>query len=247
MIAGDGQSEIAIEGLKRRCGDYVTKDDLTTEAFRRATINALQKSRPSIGIETQDLKRQQTEAVLQRFSTECVQKIKPVVSRMMRPWRDLRDATDTVPDRTAEQHHRKELSCMHLWDFPNDFGDYEGTDISKTPLPAIGRRTERASPVPPPYQHNKPHAALHAAHHRAPKPKCCPSVWSPPARKNTSGGATGDRRATSALNACKGVQSLIGCSAAAPSDHSDALSASIRSVFSQLKPPSASGVRPKCP
>lgn len=129
MIAGDGQNEIALEALKRGCSDYVTKDDLTPESFRRATINALQKSRLSIGIEVQDLKRQQIEAVLQRFSTECAQEIKPVVSRMMRQLRDLRDSTNITPEVASERHGRIELSCMRLWDSLNDLEDYEGKDI----------------------------------------------------------------------------------------------------------------------
>ena len=130
MIAGDGQNEIAIEALKRGCSDYVTKDDLTPESFRRATINALQKSRLSIGMEAQDLKRQQIEAVLQRFSTECAQEIKPVVSRMMRQVRDLRDVTNVTPEAAADRHNRIEQSCMRLWDFLNDLEDYEGKDIT---------------------------------------------------------------------------------------------------------------------
>lgn len=134
MITGDGQNEIAIEALKRGCCDYVTKDDLTPPAFRRASINALQKSRLSIGMQTQDMKRQQIEGVLQRFSTECAQEIKPVISRMMRQLRDLRDVTDISPDQMMERHNRIELSCMRLWDFLNDLEDYEGTDLARTPV-----------------------------------------------------------------------------------------------------------------
>ncbi|MEE4189647.1 MAG: response regulator [Roseobacter sp.] len=129
MIAGEGQSDIAIEALKRGCSDYITKDDLTPAAFRRASINALQKSHLSIGIETQDFKRQQMEAVLQRFSSECASEIKPVVSRMMRQLRDLRDAPDLTPEQVAERHQKIEHSCMRLWDFLNDLEDYEGTDL----------------------------------------------------------------------------------------------------------------------
>ncbi len=131
MITGDGQSEIAIEALKRGCSDYITKDDLSPDNFRRATINALQKPHLSIGIETQDSKRQQIEEVLQRFSSECAHEIKPVVSRMMRQLRDLRDAPNLPPDQMAERHARIEQSCMRLWDFLNDLDEYQGTDITR--------------------------------------------------------------------------------------------------------------------
>jgi len=139
MIAGNGQNEIAIEALKRGCSDYVTKDDLTPESFRRATINALQKSHLSIGMKAQDIKRQQIEAVLQRFSTECAQEIKPVVSRMMRQFRDLRDVTNITPDAAADRHNRIEASCMRLWDFLNDLEDYEGKDITPASHTADGK------------------------------------------------------------------------------------------------------------
>lgn len=131
MIAGDGQSEIAIEALKRGCSDYITKDDLSPTSFRRATINALQKSSLSIGIETQDVKRQQIEAVLQRFSTECANEIKPVLSRLMRQLRDLREAPNLTAEQTSERFGRIENSCMRLWDFLDDLEQYEGTDISE--------------------------------------------------------------------------------------------------------------------
>ena len=70
MVTSEGQTEIAIEALKRGCSDYITKDDLSSASFRRAAINALQKSSLAIGIEAQDHKRQEIEAVLQKFSTE---------------------------------------------------------------------------------------------------------------------------------------------------------------------------------
>ncbi|WP_299676742.1 response regulator [uncultured Roseobacter sp.] len=130
MIAGDGQSEIAIEALKRGCSDYITKDDLSPASFKRATINALQKSSLSIGMETQDVKRQQIEAVLERFSTECANEIKPVLSRLMRQLRDLREARNLSAEQAKERFGRIENSCMRLWEFLDDLEQYEGTDIS---------------------------------------------------------------------------------------------------------------------
>lgn len=131
MVAGDGQNEIAIEALKRGCSDYITKDDLSPASFQRATINALQKSSLSIGIETQDVKRQQIEAVLERFSTECANEIKPVVSRMMRQLRDLRETPNLSTDQITERFQRMENSCMRLWEFLEDLEHYEGTDLSE--------------------------------------------------------------------------------------------------------------------
>ncbi len=130
MVTGDGHTDIAIEALKRGYSDYITKDDLTPEAFKRASINALQKSRLSIGLESHDTRRQQIEQVLQRFSSECAKEIKPVVSRMMRQLRDLRDAKDLSREQTTERHDKIEKSCMRLWDFLNDLDQYSGTDLA---------------------------------------------------------------------------------------------------------------------
>ncbi len=131
MIAGDGQNEIAIEALKRGCSDYITKDDISASSFRRASINALQKSHLAIGMETQDSKRKQMEEALERFSTECANEIKPVVSRVMRQLRDLREAPALSADQLADRYDRIERSCMRLWEFLDDLGRYQGTDISE--------------------------------------------------------------------------------------------------------------------
>lgn len=134
MVAGDGQTDVAIEALKRGCSDYITKDDLSPASFKKATINALQKSSLSVGIETQDVKRQQIEAVLERFSTECASEIKPVLSRLMRQLRDLREAPSLSEDQASERFGRIENSCMRLWEFLDDLEQYQGTDLSDAPL-----------------------------------------------------------------------------------------------------------------
>lgn len=159
MIAGDGQNEIAIEALKRGCSDYITKDDLSATSFRRAAINALQKSSLSIGMETQDVKRQQMEAVLERFSTECANEIKPVLSRLMRQLRDLREVPNLSEEQSGERFGKIENSCMRLWDFLGDLEQYQGTDLSEATLsgttipgtvqpPVIVDNFDKAAPSP---------------------------------------------------------------------------------------------------
>lgn len=129
MIAGDGQSEIAIEALKRGCSDYITKDDLSPASLRRAAINALQKAHLSVDVETKETGRKEMERLLQRFSSECADEIKPVLSRMMRQLRDFRDTQEQNPDLAAEHYEKIEKSCMRLWDFLEDLEQYQGTDL----------------------------------------------------------------------------------------------------------------------
>lgn len=135
MITGQDQSEIAIEAMKQGCSDYIMKDGLTLEAFRRAMINALQKSSLSIEVITQDRKRQQMEAVLQKFSAECACEIKPVVSRMMRQLRDFKDAPLMSEAQAADHYSRIEQSCMRLWDFLNELDGYSGSDLAHEAFP----------------------------------------------------------------------------------------------------------------
>ncbi|OAN80183.1 hypothetical protein A8B78_11150 [Jannaschia sp. EhC01] len=135
MITGQDQSETAIEAMKRGCSDYITKNALSLETFRRAAINALQKSSLSIEVLTQERKRQQMEAVLQQFSTECAQEIKPIVSRMMRQLRDFKDAPRMSEQQMAEKYFPIEQSCMRLWDFLNDLDAYSGNDLAHEAFP----------------------------------------------------------------------------------------------------------------
>ena len=154
MVTGNEQAEIAIEAMKRGCSDYITKGDLSSSSFRRASIKALQKSRLAIGLETHDTKRQQMEAVLQKFSTECAAEIKPVVSRLMRQLRDLRDAQNLSENQAAKRHARIERSCMRLYEFLDDLEAYRGDDLAQQTYPpdpmAFGPHQATAARKPKP-------------------------------------------------------------------------------------------------
>tara|TARA_R110002049_G_scaffold140930_5_gene302341 strand:- start:67761 stop:68624 length:864 start_codon:yes stop_codon:yes gene_type:complete len=131
MITGSEQNAVAIQALKNGCSDFITKDELSPAALCRSAINALQKSTLQIGMETQDQKRQQMEKVLQQFSKECAQEIKPVVSRMLRQMRDMREHEPKDSEELADQVGRIERSCMRLWEFLDDLGSYRGSDLAQ--------------------------------------------------------------------------------------------------------------------
>lgn len=119
MIAGDGQDDIAIGALHRGCSDFIARDDLSPSSFTRAAINALQKSRLAIGVERQETKRKEFEAMLAKLSAESANEIQPVLSRIIRQIKELRDATDLPPERLSDRCDRMERSCMKLRDFLN--------------------------------------------------------------------------------------------------------------------------------
>jgi len=130
MVTGSEDAEIAVSALKLGCSDYITKEELSESSLSRAAINALQKSTLTVGLETQGQKRRQMQQVLQRFSKECAQEIKPVVSRMMRQMRDLKDVGPQSADDLAQKVNRIEKSCMRLWEFLDDLDAYNGSDLA---------------------------------------------------------------------------------------------------------------------
>ncbi len=143
MVTGDDQAEIAINAMKNGCSDFLVKDDLSDEAVRRASINALQKAGLNQSLETQEVMRNRIEFVLDRFTKECTDELKPMLSKMMRHVRDLRSA------RLDEQQHDLAVtqitnSCARLFDFMSDIEDQERKSFA---LADIG--DDLTKPAPP--------------------------------------------------------------------------------------------------
>lgn len=124
MVTGDGQSEIAIQAMKNGCSDFLVKDDLSNDSVRRAAINALQKASLNRSVETQEIMRNKVEAVLDKFTKECAEEIKPLLTKMLRHVRDLNSA------RANEDQYNSVVkqisnSCERLFDFMCDLEDHE--------------------------------------------------------------------------------------------------------------------------
>lgn len=151
MVTGTEDADVAVQALKMGFSDYLTKDEISHATLRRAMINALQKSQLTTGIEISGAAARQTNALLHRFSRECAQEIKPVVSRMLR---QLREVKHLPMEEAAARLERIEGSCGRLWTFLNElerFGEVvaaEGTveeparirASSKPPSPFSRRR-----------------------------------------------------------------------------------------------------------
>lgn len=163
MVAGEGMEGVAEEALRGGCSDYILKDDLSPAAFRRATTNALQKSRLTIGMTMHSMKRAETEEILRQFSKECAHDIKPMVSRMMRQLRALRDPDAVARDEWHTKREGIEASCMRLWEFLVDLENYSGKDLDLeddiTPVPeadTVKPRKVKPRKAPSPFGRN-PH------------------------------------------------------------------------------------------
>tara|TARA_R110002072_G_scaffold51323_12_gene137747 strand:+ start:1298 stop:2089 length:792 start_codon:yes stop_codon:yes gene_type:complete len=138
MVSGQGQESVAHDALKAGCSDYITKDELSATTFRRAVTNALQKSVLTTAVQTQTSRSSETQAVLERFASECAQDIKPMVSRMMRQLRDLRSSGAEADSRMKTQFEGVEESCMLLWEFLVDLEGFQASDndMPNDPTPA---------------------------------------------------------------------------------------------------------------
>ncbi len=130
MITGTDDLEIAVQALKNGFSDYMTKDELSAASLRRAAINAIQKSQLSAGLANQGALREQLQKSLSRFSRECAQEIKPVVSRMMRQMRELRDLERLPPEQVSQKIDRIEISCQRLWEFLDDLDSYTASGVT---------------------------------------------------------------------------------------------------------------------
>lgn len=124
MVTGNDQVEIAIDAMKNGCSDFLKKNNLSDESVRRAAINALQKANLSRTVEAQELMHSQIEAVLDHFTKECADDIKPMVLKMMRHVRDLKQAR-TDDDKFRLVVKQITNSCDRLLDFMCDIEDHD--------------------------------------------------------------------------------------------------------------------------
>lgn len=118
MVAGVGQTSIAVTAMKNGCSDYVLKDSLEPHWLKRAVANAVDKSRLKQKYADSELVRTTLAAVLSRFSNECAQDMKPMLSRMLR---QIRGLTMAIPV-PARKDCSKDIdalvdSCQQLWVF----------------------------------------------------------------------------------------------------------------------------------
>lgn len=131
MITGTEEANIAVQALKMGFSDYLTKDELSSETLKRASITALQKAQLAHGMATQTLQRVKLHDDLRSFSRECAKDIKPIVSRMMRQMRELREIDKLDPKEAVQRVERVEGSLRRLWAFLEDL-DQLGADAPQT-------------------------------------------------------------------------------------------------------------------
>jgi CheY-like chemotaxis protein len=129
MITGTEQANIAIAALKLGFSDYLTKDELSAQTLERAAITALQKSQLARGMAAQAAPPVPMNGSVQTFSRACAQDIKPIVSRIMRQMRGLREVEQISAEDATRRVELVEGSLRSLWSFLDDL-DHLGADLS---------------------------------------------------------------------------------------------------------------------
>ncbi|MFK7743812.1 MAG: response regulator [Roseobacter sp.] len=136
LVTHEKEADSAIEALKRGLGDYITKEDLTHEALRRATINALQKSKRRADGQSQISQRQLVQSLSERFSHDGDDALKQVLSQLMRQLRELRETQDLPAVETGARYGGIDKSCMQLWDLLTVFNHDQNAHFTDPNLAA---------------------------------------------------------------------------------------------------------------
>lgn len=149
MITGSEQNDIAIQALKLGFTDYLTKDEISSQTLSRAAITALQKSQLARAMAAQTGQSAITNETVQSFSRGCAQDIKPIVSRIMRQMRGLREIKQIEPEDAVARVEQVEGSLRRLWVFLDELDHLGGTVSAEGPsIPATrGSNTPPASGI----------------------------------------------------------------------------------------------------
>ena len=172
MVTSYDAEEISFQAMAKGCADYITKDELSPSSFERAVTNALQKSVLSAQVQSQIYARAEVERVLNRFANQCVRDIKPMVSRMIRQLRTLRESPDDDLEKQHQHRADVETSCLHLWEFLEELGAHRADVMMKdmigslTPLPVASL----ANPDGPRHWQRKAKPVSSDAEKRPPSP-----------------------------------------------------------------------------
>lgn len=141
MITGTEHNNIAVQALKLGFTDYLTKDEVSELTLSRAAITALQKSQLARAMKAQDGQQAITNETVQSFSRGCAQDIKPVVSRIMRQMRGLREFDQIAPEEAEARVEQVEGSLRRLWAFLDELDHLGGTSSPHGPSVPATRGT----------------------------------------------------------------------------------------------------------
>ena len=144
MIAGDGDTEIAVKAVRLGCSDYIEKSRINPDSICSAVIAAVQKSRLRREIAATHGMNLAMMQMIDEFADDCLHDMKPILTRMLRQVRRQRQSPDGAA--SAELMEDFEASCCELRDFLQRIEDNVGdlrhrrsmcpTNLAPEPVPA---------------------------------------------------------------------------------------------------------------
>lgn len=132
MIAGDNQSDVALNAIRSGCSDYIDKDTLSVASLSRATINAVQKLYLQRSETTAREDSQTVNSILLDFAEECRAEMRPMLTRMLRQIRRLK-TTSVSPEDYADSITGLEQTCVRMDEFLGDLSSVAGMPVSSRP------------------------------------------------------------------------------------------------------------------
>ncbi|RPE71235.1 response regulator receiver domain-containing protein [Pacificibacter maritimus] len=158
MVTGDSDTDVVINSMRNGCRDFISKDDISLESVRRATINALQKASLHKNLLAENAIRADIESVLEAFTTQCAQEFNPLLYNMLRHIRHLSAVKkdDEAFDKTIECI---ENTCGRLFDFIDDIDHHDrkvkALQNAKV-VPLTHRYRKKTGPTRPSFLHPRP-------------------------------------------------------------------------------------------
>ncbi|MDH3667791.1 MAG: response regulator [Paracoccaceae bacterium] len=122
IIAGRDDATIAAEAMSAGCADCLSKDALSPASLKRSVLNALAKSRLAREREVAKAEGDVLKMVLDRFSKDCINELRPTVIRMLRLIRNMN--TEIREPRVSDKLRELESSGMLLFGFLQEIEQY---------------------------------------------------------------------------------------------------------------------------
>ncbi len=122
IIAGPDDATVAAEALSAVCADCLSKDALSPASLKRSVLNALAKSRLAREREVAKAEGDLLKMVLDRFSKDCINELRPTVIRMLRLIRNMN--AEIREPRVSDKLRELESSGMLLFGFLQEIEQY---------------------------------------------------------------------------------------------------------------------------
>jgi len=148
MVTGTEQKDIILSALRSGFSDFLNKDNLDAQALVGTAITALHKRRSLQNRSLGRAERCAPHVSLEQFSRECAQDIRPIVSRMMRQIRDLRESNGLSVAKATARIEGLEASMRRLWFFLEDLDRVSHNEAAPHGIPrgtAINRHLGQVS------------------------------------------------------------------------------------------------------